>query len=109
LSAGEQGHPALLVGGLRQAARPTRLKLPKARCMKTVVKIVKRGIREQLVAVEEGTTPKHSPSDMVKTVKAWITESRERRNDKANFPLWLQEARKEMRMKGALTSSFQME
>ncbi|HKE58793.1 MAG TPA: hypothetical protein VKB46_18910 [Pyrinomonadaceae bacterium] len=77
--------------------------------MKTVVKIVKHGIREQPVVVEEGKTPKHSPSHMAKTIKAWITESRERRNDKANFPLWLQEARNGMRMKGALTSSFQME
>jgi len=77
--------------------------------MKTVVKIVKREIREQQVAVEEAKTPKQSPTDMVKIVKAWITESRERRNDKANFPLWLQEARKELRFKDALTVSFQME
>jgi hypothetical protein len=69
--------------------------------MKTVVKIVKRESREQQVAVEEAKTPKQSPTDIVKIVKAWITESRERGNDQPNSPLWFQEARKEMRLRNA--------
>jgi hypothetical protein len=72
--------------------------------MKTVVKIVKRESREQRVAVEEAKTPKQSPTGIVKTVKAWITESGERGNDKVNSPLWFQEARKEMHLKNADTN-----
>ncbi|PWT91887.1 MAG: hypothetical protein C5B55_07360 [Blastocatellia bacterium] len=75
--------------------------------MKTVVRIVKRGVKQQPVAKEEARTTQHSPSDVVKTVKAWITESREQRSA-ASSPLWLQEARKEMRTKRALSSSLQM-
>ncbi|HEY8225580.1 MAG TPA: hypothetical protein VIG25_09900 [Pyrinomonadaceae bacterium] len=71
--------------------------------MKTVVKIVKRESRERQVAVEEAKTPKQSPTHIVKIVKAWITESRDRGNDQLNSPLWFQEARKEMRLKNADT------
>ena len=77
--------------------------------MKTVVKIVKRGIKEPQVSMEDTKTPKQASSNIVKTVKGWITETRERRNDKASLPLWLKEARKEMRMKSQLSGSFQTE
>jgi hypothetical protein len=61
--------------------------------MKTVVKIVKRGSSERPVVAEQKKAAEPNPNQLVKTIKAWITESRERRNDKTNYPVWLQEAK----------------
>lgn len=61
----------------------------------TKVRIVKRGEKEHRLP-DEAKVDQRRPSDIARTVKSWIMESRERR-DGMDFPLWLREAREEIK------------
>ena len=64
--------------------------------MKTVIRIVKRNQQQPVVAAEDVNANQPRPTDLVKTVKSWVTESRERRSV-VDYPLWLKQAREEIK------------
>jgi hypothetical protein len=64
--------------------------------MKTVIRIVKRGQTTPANPVE---SPKANPprsTEIVRNVKAWVSESRQRRSLKIDYPLWLKQTREEI-------------
>jgi len=76
---------------------PTHILPLEQAAMNKVVRIVKRGSKESVDPISEPKIAQHSTTEIVRTVKAWITESRERRSAVAIYPLWLREAREGLR------------
>ena len=89
----------MLVGGWTSKRRheATHRICPVGNGMNTVIKIVKRSERETCIPANDVKQGRPKPATMVGTVKAWITESRERRSIEANCPQWLMKAREEIR------------
>jgi hypothetical protein len=63
--------------------------------MNTVIRIVKRGEKETRIIANDERAGQDRKKEIVRTVKAWIAESRERRTAKADYPPWLKRAREE--------------
>jgi len=60
--------------------------------MKTVIRIVKRGENEIRIIADDEREGQDCTKVIVRTVKAWIAESRDRRTAKTDYPPWLKRA-----------------